>query len=67
MPAPDRYRLYEQSVQSPVEEIDFADRVYRKTMVYWEGDDGRGGGDGVLRPRARGECCASFVAYIVAL
>ncbi|RMH10877.1 MAG: class I SAM-dependent methyltransferase [Planctomycetota bacterium] len=34
--------------------------------VYWEGDDGQGGGNGVFRPTLRGEACESFVCYIVA-
>ncbi len=43
-----------------------ADAGFRRTTVYWEGDDGRGGGDGVFSATERGEACAAFVAYIVA-
>jgi hypothetical protein len=44
-----------------------ADAGFKRTIVYWEGEDGKGGGDGAFRPATRGECCASFIAYIVAL
>jgi hypothetical protein len=43
-----------------------AEAGFRRTTVYWEGDDGRGGGNGVFRPRKVGESCATFIAYIVA-
>lgn len=43
-----------------------ADAGFKKTTVYWEGDDGKGGGNGVFRPAKHGECCAAFIAYIVA-
>ena len=43
-----------------------ADAGFKKTIVYWEGDDGKGGGNGIFRPREDGECGAAFVAYIVA-
>src|SRR5262249_35576632 len=39
---------------------------FRRSTVYWEGDDGRGGGNGIFKPAERGEACASFIAYIVA-
>jgi hypothetical protein len=39
---------------------------FRRSTVYWEGDNARGGGNGVFRPRKVGEACATFVAYIVA-
>lgn len=39
---------------------------FARSTVYWEGDDGRGRGDGVFRPVARGEDCPAFVAYVVA-
>lgn len=39
---------------------------FRRSTVYWEGDDGKGGGNGVFRPSTRGEDCASFICYIVA-
>lgn len=43
-----------------------ADAGFTRTTVYWEGDDRKGGGNGVFRPTERGEACASFIAYIVA-
>lgn len=43
-----------------------ADAGYRRTTVYWEGDDGKGGGNGVFTPAEHGEACASFIAYIIA-
>lgn len=42
------------------------DAGFRNPTVYWEGDDGKGGGNGVFRAQKVGEDCASFVAYIVA-
>lgn len=43
-----------------------ADAGFTKTTVYWEGDDGKGGGDGVFKPATVGDACASWIAYIVA-
>ncbi|MCW5757209.1 MAG: class I SAM-dependent methyltransferase [Phycisphaeraceae bacterium] len=43
-----------------------ADAGFARSTVYWEGDDGKGGGDGVFKPAARGDACASWIAYIVA-
>jgi hypothetical protein len=42
------------------------DAGFGRVTVYWEGDDGKGGGNGVFRPAAKGEACASFVSYVVA-
>lgn len=42
-----------------------AEAGFRRTTVYLEGDDGKGGGDGVFRPRTKGDADASFIAYIV--
>jgi len=42
------------------------DAGFRRSTVYWEGDDGNGGGNGDFRPAESGEPCASFVGYIVA-
>jgi hypothetical protein len=42
------------------------DAGFRTVTVYWEGDDGRGSGNGVFRPAKVGECCHTFIAYIVA-
>lgn len=39
---------------------------FRDVTVYWEGDDGKGGGDGVFRPNTKGEVCASWIAYLSA-
>ena len=44
-----------------------ADAGFRKTIVYWEGEDAKGDGDGNFRPAKTAECCATFVAYIAAL
>jgi len=43
-----------------------AEAGLRNVTVYWEGDDGKGGGNGVFRPRKVGEACAAFIAYITA-
>lgn len=43
-----------------------ADAGFARTTVYWEGDDNKGGGNGVFKPTEQGEDCASFIAYIVA-
>lgn len=39
---------------------------FSNPTVYWEGSDEKGGGDGVFRPRKRGEICAGWIAYITA-
>lgn len=39
---------------------------FRRTTVYWEGDDGRGGGNGEFTASERGEACASWVCYVTA-
>jgi hypothetical protein len=43
-----------------------ADCGFSRTTVYWEGDDNKGGGNGIFTPAEHGECCPSFIAYIVA-
>jgi hypothetical protein len=43
-----------------------ADCGFSRSTVYWEGDDNKGGGNGIFTPSDRGECCPSFIAYIVA-
>jgi SAM-dependent methyltransferase len=43
-----------------------ADAGFKRSTVYWEGDDGKGGGNGIFTPAEHGECCAAFIAYIVA-
>lgn len=39
---------------------------FKTVTVYWEGDDGKGGGNGVFRPTKKAEVCESFIDYIVA-
>ncbi len=39
---------------------------FGEVTVYWEGDDGKGGGNGVFRPTMKGEACQTFVCYVVA-
>lgn len=39
---------------------------FKPVTVYWEGDDGEGGGNGVFRPTLKGDPCESFICYIVA-
>jgi hypothetical protein len=43
-----------------------ADCGFSRTTVYWEGDDNQGGGNGIFTPAEHGECCPSFIAYLVA-
>lgn len=43
-----------------------AEAGFKASTVYWEGDDGKGGGNGVFKPQKKGEACESFIAYIVA-
>jgi len=42
------------------------DAGFGHVTVYWEGDDGNGGGNGVFRPARRAEPCATYVSYITA-
>lgn len=44
-----------------------AEAGFRQSLVFLEGDDGRGGGDGIFRARTRGDADASFIGYIVAI
>lgn len=39
---------------------------FKNVTVYWEGDDGRGGGDGIFKKTVRGEACRCYIAYISA-
>ncbi|MEI7658228.1 MAG: class I SAM-dependent methyltransferase [Phycisphaerae bacterium] len=39
---------------------------FKHVHVYWEGDDGKGGGNGIFRPSKRGEACACHVSYLSA-
>jgi SAM-dependent methyltransferase len=43
-----------------------AEAGFRSSTVYWEGDDGDGGGNGEFRPDPRGEAEAGWIAYVVA-
>ena len=43
-----------------------ADAGFKRSTVYLEGDNGKGGGDGIFRPRVKGDTDASFIAYLVA-
>ncbi len=42
-----------------------AEAGFGAVRVYWEGDDGKGGGNGVYRENARGTPDRSYVGYIV--
>jgi SAM-dependent methyltransferase len=42
------------------------DAGFKRVTVYWEGDDGKGSGNGDFKPAQTGECCAAFIAYIAA-
>ena len=42
-----------------------AEAGFSKTTVYWEGDDGKGGGDGNFKPATEGDADASWICYIV--
>ena len=42
-----------------------AEAGFASSTVYWEGDDGKGGGDGEFTPATQGDACASWIAYIV--
>lgn len=39
---------------------------FKKVTVYWEGTDDKGGGNGIFRPRKKGDADASFIGYMVA-
>ena len=39
---------------------------FAKSIVYWEGTDEDGGGNGVFEPEERGEADAGWIAYIIA-
>ena len=38
---------------------------FNKVIVYWEGTNRRGGGDGIFSPVEKGEACLSWIAYVV--
>jgi len=39
---------------------------FKDVTVYWEGDDNKGGGNGVFKPAKKGEDGPSFIVYISA-
>lgn len=39
---------------------------FRRITVYWEGDDGKGGGNGEFAPNPHGDADATWIAYLVA-
>lgn len=43
------------------------DAGFSKSIVYWEGDDNKGGGNGVFSPTEEGEACPGYIGYIAAL
>jgi SAM-dependent methyltransferase len=43
-----------------------AESGFTRTTVYWEGDGDDGEGDGIFRPRERGDNGPSYIAYVVA-
>ena len=43
-----------------------ADAGFNRVTVYWEGDDGKGGGNGEFAPEEQGDADAGWIAYIVA-
>lgn len=43
-----------------------ADAGFRRTTVYWEGEDRRGEGNGVFTASEEGQAGPSFIAYLVA-
>lgn len=42
------------------------DAGFKRVVVYWEGDDGKGGGDGNFTPNDQGEACPAYIGYISA-
>jgi hypothetical protein len=43
-----------------------AEAGFSRTTVYWEGDDGEGGGDGIFKPAEKAETSASYICYVSA-
>lgn len=43
-----------------------AEAGFSRATVYWEGDDGDGGGNGEFTPEAAGDADAGWIAYLVA-
>lgn len=44
-----------------------ADAGFERSIVYWEGDDRHGGGNGVFTPAEQAENYPAFIAYLVAV
>lgn len=42
-----------------------AEAGFKKTHVYWEGTDSKGGGNGIFTRTEKGESCLSWIAYII--
>jgi SAM-dependent methyltransferase len=42
------------------------DAGFKNTQLFWEGDDGDGGGDGNFYPGTKAENCESWVTYLMA-
>jgi SAM-dependent methyltransferase len=40
---------------------------FQDSKVYWEGDDKKGGGNGIFSQVEKGEACLSWIAYIVGI
>ena len=38
---------------------------FDKTVVYWEGTNRKGGGNGIFSAVEKGEACLSWIAYVV--
>ena len=38
---------------------------FQDTLVYWEGTNKKGLGNGIFSKRKKGEACLSWIAYIV--
>jgi len=40
---------------------------FSDVLIYWEGDDGKGGGDGVFKATRKSTTCSSWISYIAAI
>jgi len=40
---------------------------FQDAKVYWEGDDKKGGGNGIFTQTEKGEACDSWIAYVVGI
>jgi SAM-dependent methyltransferase len=57
---------YDWRMWTLAELVDLLNEVgFKKTEVYWEGNDAKGGGNGIFTPSKKGEECDSWIAYIV--